>query len=47
MILSGTGVMITSFFPSYVSMYIFDLVILVIAFVLNRLVNPEFIGKAD
>ena len=44
---SGVGIMITGFFPSYTSMYIFDLVVLVVAMVFCRITKDEFIGKKD
>ena len=45
--LCGAGVMIPAFFPSYTSMYIFDLVILVISMILAITSKDTFIGKAD
>ena len=44
---SGIGIMITGFFPSYTSMYIFDLVVLVVAIICCRVADDTFIGKRD
>lgn len=44
---SGVGIMITGFFPNYLTMYIFDLVLLVIAMICCRVTNDSFIGKRD
>jgi sugar phosphate permease len=43
---AGVGFICIGLFPSFQSMYIFDLVIIVIAFVLLRITNDKFIGKA-
>ena len=48
MMLCGAGVMIPSFFRgNYTAMYIFDLVILVISFILAITSKDAFIGKPD
>lgn len=47
LMLCGAGVMIPAFFPSYTVMYIFDLVILVISFILALTSKDKFIGKPD
>lgn len=44
---SGIGIMITGFFPSYTSMYIFDLIALVAAMICCRVTKDAFIGKRD
>lgn len=44
---SAIGIMITGFFPNYTAMYIFDLVVLVIAMICCRVTNDTFIGKKD
>ena len=43
----GAGVMIPAFFPTYTVMYIFDLVVLVIALILAITSKDKFIGKPD
>lgn len=47
MMLCGAGVMIPAFFPNYTVMYIFDLVVLVIALILAITSKDKFIGKPD
>jgi len=47
MMLCGAGVMIPAFFPTYTVMYIFDLVVLVIALILAIISKDKFIGKPD
>lgn len=47
LVMCGLGVMITGFFKSYMSMYIFDIVLVVIAIILAVLAKDTFIGKAD
>lgn len=44
---SGIGIMITGFFPNYMTMYIFDIVLLVIALICCRVTKDTFIGKRD
>ena len=44
---SAIGIMITGFFPNYTTMYIFDLVVLVISLICCRVTKDEFIGKRD
>lgn len=46
-ILCGAGVMLTGLFSSYKVMYIFDLVILVLALIITILSKDKFIGKKD
>ena len=47
LVMCGLGIMITGFFPTYISMYIFDIVAVVIAIILAFLVKDKFIGKKD
>ena len=48
MMLCGAGVMVPAFFRgNYTAMYIFDLVVLVIAFILAITSKDKFIGKPD
>jgi OFA family oxalate/formate antiporter-like MFS transporter len=44
---SGIGIMITGFFHSYTTMYIVDIVLLVIAMICCRVTKDDFIGKRD
>ena len=44
---SGIGIMITGFFKSYTTMYIFDIALLVIAMICCRITKDNFIGKRD
>ena len=43
----GLGIMLTGLFHSYISMYIFDIVMLVIAMICTRVTKDTFIGKKD
>lgn len=47
MMLCGAGVMIPAFFKTYTSLYIFDLIVLVISFILAIISKDKFIGKPD
>ena len=47
MMLCGAGVMIPAFFPTYTALYIFDLIVLVIALILAITSKDKFIGKPD
>lgn len=44
---SGVGIMITGFFKSYTTMYIFDIVVLVVALICCCVTKDKFIGKRD
>lgn len=43
----GAGVMVTAFFPTYTSMYIFDIILLVISLILGFIAKSDMIGKKD
>ena len=43
---AGVGVMMTGFFANVITMYIFDIVVLVIGLVFMILSSDKFIGKA-
>lgn len=43
----GAGVMITGFFPTYQSMYIFDIGATILAIILTIISKDKFIGKSD
>ncbi|MCI8991640.1 MAG: MFS transporter [Eubacterium sp.] len=47
LVMCGLGVMITGFFKSYMSMYIFDIVLVIIAIILAVIAKDKFIGKKD
>ena len=46
-VLCGLGVMLIGVFPTYQSMYIFDIIMVVIAIILAFLSKQTFIGKSD
>lgn len=43
----GLGIMMTGFFHNFIQMYIFDIVLLVIALICVRVTKDSFIGKKD
>ena len=47
LVMCGLGVMITGFFPTYQSMYVFDIVMVVIAIILAIFAKDKLVGKPD
>lgn len=43
----GLGLMITGIFTNFKTLYIFDLILLIVAFILIRVTKDSFIGKRD